>query len=559
MDEASFVGAPDDPACDGNVEWDQEAGRWLYSLASPCEFAGSSHGVAFGWSKTSSPSLTASNWCQYAVTTGVPVPDYPKLGHDDSQILIGVNEFGPDEISSEVFVLDKPANGDTSCPDAGTEASTAAVLTLGSVSTGGAWTPVAANLADASPVGYVTAIDFDQRHVHLYTVGRNDSQANVLLDSQTISVPRFCIPARVPQKGTKYTLDSQDTRMTQAVAVTDPNTGHEGIWTQHTVSTSCKRGHPLGPSVVRWYELAPETSTPMQIGTVRGPNGAFAFMGAISPSADGQNAAIFYNSSSKTRRPDFRVRDRHSYTTGGSMVEDLRLATSTSPDKDKSCRYGPCRWGDYTGASPDPSDASLIWGTGELTVEPPHTVTHAPQWGSENAAIDVTPAATYGLDVEVMDTRAGTGSVSSSPDGIASWTASCSHDYLYNTPVQLTATPGPHSIFQWSGDCSGNGVCNVPMGGPQNVTATFVREPERLSYRRIGTGSGTVTFLPRGRHCDSTCSVSFDYGSRVRLNATAAPGSVFRRWSGACKGRRTCRITMDAATSVKATFAKLKR
>ena len=53
--------------------------------------------------------------------------------------------------------------------------------------------------------------------------------------------------------------------------------------------------------------------------------------------------------------------------------------------------------------------------------------------------------------------------------------------------------------------------------------------------------------------------MSFDYGTRVRLKATALAGSGFRGWSGACTGHRACTITLDAAQSVRAKFVKLKR
>jgi hypothetical protein len=558
IDEARFVGVPRDLTCDGNVQWDQEAGRWLYS-AIGCLFPREHGALYFGWSKTSSPSLTAGNWCQYAINTGSNIDDYPKLGHDDSQILIGVNEFSLDghDVHPKLYMLDKPANGDTGCPAVTTEESTAGVLTFPTPSFGGAWTPVPANLADSSAVGYVVAIDTDRRHLHLFTVGRDSSQKNVLLSARKIRVPEFCFPPSVPQHGTRARIESLDMRLTQAVAVADPSTGHEGIWTQHTVS-ACRPHHfQVSPSVVRWYELAPGASTPRQTGTVRGASGAFAFMGAISPSSDGQDAAIFYNTSSSKTLPDFRVRDRHFDTKGGQMIEDVQLTTSTSPDADRSCPFT-CRWGDYNGASPDPSDPSLIWGTGELTVVPPDAVKFAPQWGSENAAIDVTPAATYGLQVTVTDRRSGTGSVSSSPAGIASCTSSCSYDYVYGTHVQLVATPGAHSaLVRWSGDCSGRSSCSVPMGGPENVKAWFVPQPETLSYRRTGNGSGSVTFSPIGGNCSSRCSVRFDYGTRVRLRATAAPGSVFEGWSGACKGSGACKVSMRGAKRVSAMFSKI--
>jgi hypothetical protein len=40
----------------------------------------------------------------------------------------------------------------------------------------------------------------------------------------------------------------------------------------------------------------------------------------------------------------------------------------------------------------------------------------------------------------------------------------------------------------------------------------------------------------------------------VTLNATAASGSTFAGWSGACTGTGTCTVSMTAARSVTATF-----
>src|SRR5262249_10099146 len=145
--------------------------------------------------------------------------------------------------------------------------------------TGGAFTPVPANVADSSATGYVVAMDQDQAHLDLYAVG------NGAPTKTTVTVPAFDLPATVPQPGTTDEIDSLDGRLTQAVAVTDPATGHEGIWTQHTVA-----GSSGGPSVVRWYELTPGASTPRQIGTVGGGGGSFAFNGAISPTKDGTSA-----------------------------------------------------------------------------------------------------------------------------------------------------------------------------------------------------------------------------------------------------------------------------
>ena len=562
VDEATFTGAT--TPCDGQIQWDQQGQRWLYVLAGNCaEDPNFPSALYFGWSKTAAPTLDASNWCQYELPSGSNIEDYPKLGHDGSQILIGANEFDffGDFNGSFVYVFDKPADPST-CPTTDTEGTgavkiqTAAYDPYFDIYYGG-FTPVPANIADSSSNGYVAAIDLNQAQIDLYTIGRDISGNNVLLATANVAVPQFCVPAPVPQPGTSDTLDDLDSRLTQAVAVTDPGTGKEGIWTQHTVAQGCSGGFTSGPSVVRWYELTPGATSPTQIGTVTGPGGAFAFMGAISPSSDGQNAAIFYNSGSSTQMVDLRVQDRHTATSAGQMIEDTQLAASPYIDTDFTCNYyyagEPCRWGDYNGATPDPSDASLVWGTGELTTIAPNILNPQGQWGTQNAAIDVAPASTYTLNVSASGS--GTGSVSSNPAGIACG-GTCSHDFPYGSPVQLNATPGGHSVFSgWSGDCTGTGACSLPMGGPQSVTATFTLIQENLSVSTDGSGSGTVTSDVGAINCGISCSHSFEYGTTVHLTASPDTGSIFTGWSGGgCSGTDVCAVAMTAATSVSATF-----
>jgi Fe-S cluster biogenesis protein NfuA len=69
-------------------------------------------------------------------------------------------------------------------------------------------------------------------------------------------------------------------------------------------------------------------------------------------------------------------------------------------------------------------------------------------------------------------------------------------------------------------------------------------------------GRGTVAAdLPGLADCTGACTTEWDNGTVVTLSATPAAGSVFRGWSGACAGSGTCRVTLDAARSVTATFA----
>ena len=73
-----------------------------------------------------------------------------------------------------------------------------------------------------------------------------------------------------------------------------------------------------------------------------------------------------------------------------------------------------------------------------------------------------------------------------------------------------------------------------------------------LTVSKSGTGSGTVTGT--GISCGTDCSETVNSGTSVTLTASAAIGSTFSGWSGACTGTGSCTVSMTAAKSVTATF-----
>lgn len=75
-----------------------------------------------------------------------------------------------------------------------------------------------------------------------------------------------------------------------------------------------------------------------------------------------------------------------------------------------------------------------------------------------------------------------------------------------------------------------------------------------LTVAKAGTGSGTVTSSPAGINCGSSCAANYSSGTSVSLTATAASGSTFTGWNGACSGTGACTTSMTAARAVTATF-----
>jgi hypothetical protein len=81
----------------------------------------------------------------------------------------------------------------------------------------------------------------------------------------------------------------------------------------------------------------------------------------------------------------------------------------------------------------------------------------------------------------------------------------------------------------------------------------FPAECHVLGISLAGAGIGTVTGAAIS--CPGTCSSSLLAQSTVALIATAAAGSTFTGWSGACTGDDVCDVAMTTDQTVTATFA----
>jgi Divergent InlB B-repeat domain len=130
------------------------------------------------------------------------------------------------------------------------------------------------------------------------------------------------------------------------------------------------------------------------------------------------------------------------------------------------------------------------------------------------------------------------------------------------TQVTLTASPSTGATFTgWSGGgCSGTGTCVITPTVDTTMTANFIGGQTTTNTLSVSvTGSGTVPSSPSGINCTSAggaaCSASFNTGSVVSLTQSAASGSMFNGWGGACSGVGTCVVTLSVNQSVAASFS----
>ena len=173
-------------------------------------------------------------------------------------------------------------------------------------------------------------------------------------------------------------------------------------------------------------------------------------------------------------------------------------------------------------------------------------------------------AASYSLDVVVYDVtagRAGVGGSVASNVGIAC-SPTCYQLLDEGTPVTLTAAAASGYAFSgWGGACASFGVTPVCQFTHSSVTpnaqANFAQTYTlTVSVTPQGSGGGSVTSAPAGIACGSDCTETYSANTQVTLTATPESGQVFNGWSGACAGTGACVVTMEAAKTVTATFAK---
>ncbi|MDQ8042945.1 MAG: hypothetical protein AAGC49_14940, partial [Brevundimonas sp.] len=162
----------------------------------------------------------------------------------------------------------------------------------------------------------------------------------------------------------------------------------------------------------------------------------------------------------------------------------------------------------------------------------------------------------------------GHGTVKSDDGGIACG-ASCSKRYGAGATVRLTLDPADDYQGEFTRyPCEHETLtCVLPMNGSQSMSASFVKEKQKLTIWTDGQGSIT-TDVP-GWTCANGCDNSWrnlEKGTVVTLRAAPVTGTpyndtTFDGWSGDCQGTSTtCVVTLaDAALNVTARYSAIPR
>jgi hypothetical protein len=176
-------------------------------------------------------------------------------------------------------------------------------------------------------------------------------------------VPTYSLPPNAPQCQGGRPLDTLDGRLEHAVEGSDPVHSGFGLWTAHAVAGGAGAEE-------RWYEINPFSNTIIQSGAATSPslyvwNGAISSDRRVGPdgSAFGGNMVMGFNTSNATTCTAIQMVSKV-----GNNPQSGFVLVKQSPGVDWDFFCGPngfCRWGDYSGANPDPA-ADMTLPTGKV-------------------------------------------------------------------------------------------------------------------------------------------------------------------------------------------------
>ena len=380
---------------DPTVIWDPDTQRFYYSLIGPTV-----NTINWGFSKDNNPLTIPGGFCGYQSDFGFPsgqLLDYPKLGQTKGFLMVGINLYPPGQQAAtegDVLWMNKPQGSApiATCP-AASKFNTGVFHDLRNQDGSQGFTPVPAIQTDPSPNGYVTTMsDIECPPIcgkgallTTYTLkpSASDPKVPTLSKPVSVTVGKFKPPADAPQAGTDRLLDTLDGRLTHSVSGIDPVLGKTTVWISHCV---------LGGAgaEVRWYEIKPgKSASIVQSGTVSDSN-LYVYDGAISndrtvnaagKTSHGGAMVLGFNTSSASA---FVAVQMVSKVGAHPQSTFVMVHQSTAPYAPAGCGSLGCRWGDYSGATPDPA-ASMAAKNGEvwLTSEWTSGDSNRPTWNWE--------------------------------------------------------------------------------------------------------------------------------------------------------------------------------
>src|SRR2546422_5701103 len=340
----SFFGVPStDFISDPKIHFDTASGRWFPSITDV-----TTGRVLLEVSKSDDP---AGLWNAYSVSTITGCADQPLVGFSDLVVIISANDFSsctsgnPSYLGVQYWVLNKT---DLVSGAAARTMSFGPDPTLFSVHPGQSLRPTDAQFMVSTGSGSTSTLT-------LFSV-TGVPPGLVLVTPQNLGIRSTTVSPSAPQLGSRSTLDTADNRAQDAMWA------DERLWL--SLADGCiPAGDNRVRSCVRLIEVDTANATIVQDFDV-GISGKYLFYPALRADAAG-NLVVVFGYSSATEYPEMRVATRSVHDPPNTIGAPQVIRAGEGPDASGCPNNSVCRYGDYFGASQDPSDPGIVWVAGE--------------------------------------------------------------------------------------------------------------------------------------------------------------------------------------------------
>src|SRR5881296_3601114 len=505
----SFFGVPStDFISDPKVHFDTASSRWFASMTDV-----TTGRVLLEVSKSDDPT---GLWNAYSVSTITGCADQPLLGFSDLVVLISANDFSsctsgsPSYLGVQYWVLNKTDLLSGATPR---------TMSFGPDPTLFSVHPVQ-SLRSTDTQFMVSTGSGPTSTLTLFSV-TGVPPGLVLVTQQNFGIRSATIPPRAPQLGSRSTLDTADNRVQDA------------MWADNRLWLSLGVGcTPTGDNQVRSCVRLIEVDTAN--GTIAqdfdtGFSGKYVFYPALRTDAGG-NLVVVFGYSSANDYPEMRVAARSVHDPPNMIGASQIIRVGEGPETSGCPNNSVCRYGDYFGASHDPSEPGIVWVAGEYGT--------AAGWATFIAAMGGTVRFTVGYAVQ----GGGAGYLPPTLAYVADGRS---------VTVALTTTPATYTVdagTAWSVSAllGGSGAnerwaTNETVLGIATRSETFAfRYSHQFSasfnYRVTGGGSGyvapSVTYeqftIPRANEANLTAWV--DAGSAYSFASSLGGSNATERW-----------------------------
>src|SRR6058998_3483471 len=341
---STFFGVPStDFISDPKVHFDTASGRWFASIADV-----TTGSVLLEVSASDDPT---GSWNAYRVSTITGCADQPLLGFSDLVVIVSANDFSsctcgnPSYLGVQYWVLNKTDL---------LSGALARTMSFGPDPTLFSVHPVQ-SLLSATTQFMVSTGSGPTSTLTLYAI-TGVPPGLVLVTPQNLGIRSTTVPPSAPQLGSRSTLDTADNRAQDAMWA------DERLWL--SLADGCiPAGDNRVRSCVRLIEVDTANGTIVQDFDV-GISGKYLFYPALRTDAAG-NLVVVFGYSSATEYPEMRVATRSVHDPPNTIGAAQVIRAGEGPEASGCPNNSVCRYGDYFGASQDPSDPGVVWVAGE--------------------------------------------------------------------------------------------------------------------------------------------------------------------------------------------------